>query len=120
MSRLYTIGNGTESPANVYTIEASKEQIEKTGLGEIQITVNTDGSFAADIVFTFLFPEPAADFKNDTEWVKFCGDYIVETSTLSAAVGTEIDDTIFFGDAKQFDEFVRQLRKDFSMELKLK
>ena len=119
MSRLYTIGNGAESPVNVYTIEASKEQIEKAGLGEVQITVNTDGSFSADILFTFLFPEPAIDFPNDTEWVKFCGDYKVLTSTLPVAVGTEISDTLSFGDVKQFDEFVRQLKKDFSFELKL-
>ena len=120
MSRISTRRSGVEAPTNTFIIDTSEAQIFATGLDVVQIVVNTDGSFSADVVFTFLFPEPAADFKNDTEWVKFCNDYKVLTSTLPAASGDEISDTLFFGDAKQFDEFARQLRKDFSIEVKLK
>ncbi len=120
MSRISTRRSGVEAPTNTFIINASDEQIFATGLDGVQIVVNTDGSFSADVLYTFVFPEPATDFPNDTEWILFCDDYKVLTSTLSAAVGTEINDTLFFGDAKQFDEFVRQLRKDFSVEVKLK
>ena len=120
MSRLYTIGSGIESPTNTFNIVASTEMTLSTGLGEVEIVVNTDGSFSADLLFTFAFTEPATDFPNDTEWVKICGDYKIETSTLPAAVGVEIGETLFFSTSKVFDDFVRQLRTDFSMELKLK
>ena len=120
MSRLFTRGEGVEAPANTFTLTTSKEQILATGLGEVQIIANTDGSFTADIAFTFLFPEPAADFKNDTEWVLFCGDYKLPTSALPAAAGSGINDTLSFGNAEEFDYFLTQLRADFSMELKLK
>jgi hypothetical protein len=120
MSRLSTRRSSVEAPTNTFIIDTSEAQLFATGLDGVRIVVNTDGSFSTDILFTFLFPEPAADFVNDTEYVLFCDDYKVLTSTLPAAVGDEISDTIFFGDAKQFDEFVRQLKSDFSVEVKLK
>ena len=120
MSRLSTRRSSVEAPTNTFIINASDEQIFATGLDGVRIDVNTDGSFTADVLYTFVFPEPAADFPNDTEWIKFCGDYKVLTSTLPAAVGDEINSTISFGDVGQFDDFVRQLRADFSVELKLK
>ena len=120
MSRLYTGGNGVENPTNTFNIAASTEMTLKTGLGEAEIVINTDGSFSADLLFTFAFTEPATDFPNDTEWVKICGDYKIETSTLPAAVGVEIGETLFFSSSDALDAFVRELRADFSMELKLK
>ena len=120
MSRLYTIGSGIENPTNTFNIAASTEMTLKTGLGEVEIVVNTDGSFSADLLFTFVFADTATDFPNDTEWVNFCGDYKIQTSTLPASVGVEIGETIFFSTGKALDAFVRELRADFSMELKLK
>lgn len=120
MSRLYTIGSGVESPANTFTITTSKEQEIATGLDNVVIGLNTDGSFTADLIFNFVGSGSASDFPNDTEWVKFCGDYVELTSDLTPAVGAEILDVLSFGNATQFDEFARQLRKDFSIELKLK
>ena len=120
MSRLLTRGGGIESPKNTFTITASKEQELATGLDNVVIGLNTDGSFTADLIFNFVGSASASDFPNDTEWVKFCGDYIELTSNLTPSVGNEILDVLFFEDAEQFDAFASQLRTDFSMELKLK
>ena len=118
MSRLFTRGSGVESPANTFTIPASTEMTLKTGLGEAEIVVT--GANTADLTLTFLFSEPATDFPNDTEWINFCGDYEIQTSTLPAAVGVEINETLVFSTSDALDAFVRELRSDFSMELKLK
>jgi hypothetical protein len=120
MSRLITRGSGTESPTNTFTITASEEQRFATGLAEAEVVVNTDGSFIADLTLTFLFSEPAADFPNDTEWINLCGDYEIQTSTLPAAAGVVIVDSLIFGNGSELDAFVGQLRADFSIELKLK
>ena len=120
MSRLITRGTGIESPTNTFNIAASEEQIFATGLGEVEIVVNTDGSFIADLTFTFLFPEPATDFPNDTEWIELCGNYQIQTSTLPAASGVIIADSLDFGDAEALDAFIDQLRADFSLQIKLK
>lgn len=119
MSRLSTRRSSVEAPTNTFIINASTEQEVATGLDGVQVVVNTDGSFSADVLYTFAVAQSATDFPTSVEWVLFCDDYKVETSTLPVAVGTEISDTLSFSDAKQFDEFVRQLRKDFSVELKL-
>ena len=120
MSRLLTRGGGIESSANTFTITTSEEQRFATGLGEVELVINTDGSFIADLTFTFLFPEPATDFPNDTEWINLCGDYEIQTSTLPAAVGVTIADSLIFGNGSELDAFVDQLKTDFSIELKLK
>ena len=120
MSRLYTRRSNVEAPTNTFIINASTEQELATGLDGVQIVVNTDGSFSADVLYTFAIAQSATDFPTDVEWVLFCDDYKVETSTLPAAVGAEISDTLSFGNATQFDEFIRQLRADFSVEVKLK
>ena len=120
MSRLYTRGSGVESPANTFTIKTSNEQEIATGLDNIVIGLNTDGSFTADLIFNFVGSGSASDFPNDTEWVKFCGDYVELTSNLTPAVGSEILDVLSFGDTEGFNDFVRQLKSDFSLELKLK
>ena len=118
MSRLITRGTGMESPANTFTITTSEEQRFATGLGEAEIVIT--GADSADLTLTFLFPEPATDFPNDTEWIELCGDYQIQTSTLPAAVGVEILESLIFGDASELDAFVAQLRFDFSLQIKLK
>ena len=118
MSRLYTIGSGVESPTNTFNIVASTEMTLKTGLGEAEIVVT--GANTATLLLTFAFAEPATDFPNDTEWIKFCDDYEILTSTLPAAVGVEISETLAFSTSDALDAFVKELRSDFSMELKLK
>jgi uncharacterized protein YaiE (UPF0345 family) len=118
MSRLITRGTGVESPADTFNIVASNEMTLKTGLGEAEIVVT--GANTATLLLTFAFGEPAADFPNDTEWINFCGDYEIQTSTLPASVGVEISDTLTFADADALDAFVNQLRADFSLEIKLK
>ena len=120
MSRLITRGSGVESPTNTFTINTSEEQELATGLDNVVIGVFTDGSFAANLTFNFLGSASATDFPNDTEWVNFCGNYQIQTSTLQTAVGSEILDVLFFADAEQLDAFVNQLRADFSLEIKLK
>ena len=118
MSRLSTRGNGIENPTNTFNIAASSEMTIKTGLGEAEIVIT--GANTATLLLTFAFAEPATDFPNDTEWINFCGDYEILTSTLPAAVGVEINETLVFSTSDALDAFVRQLRADFSMELKLK
>jgi hypothetical protein len=120
MSRLFTRGSGVESPTNTFTITTSEEQTLATGLGEVEVVINTDGSFIADLTLAFLFPEPATDFPNDTEWINLCGDYEIQTSTLPSAAGHIIADSLTFGNGNEFDDFVNQLRADFSIEIKLK
>lgn len=120
MSRLITRGTGVESPTNTFTITTSEEQEIATGLDNVVIGINTDGSFTADLIFNFVGSGSAADFPNDTEWVKFCGDYTELTENLTPAVGSEILDVLFFADADEFDAFVAQLRADFSLQIKLK
>ena len=118
MSRLITRGTGVESPTNTFTITASEEQIFATGLGEAEIVVT--GADSASLTLTFLFPEPATDFPNDTEWINLCGDYEIQTSTLPVAVGVTISENLIFADADALDAFVNQLRADFSLQIKLK
>jgi hypothetical protein len=118
MSRLITRGTGMESPANTFTITTSEEQKFATGLGEAEIVIT--GATTADLTLTFLFPEPAIDFPNDTEWIKLCGDYEIKTSTLPAAVGPVMLVLLNFADADALDAFVAQLRFDFSLQIKLK
>lgn len=120
MSRLITRGTGVESPINTFTITTSNEQEIATGLDNVVIGINTDGSFTAELIFNFLGGASASDFPNDTEYVNFCGDYIELTSNLTPAVGTEILDVLTFADADALDAFVNQLRADFSLEIKLK
>ena len=118
MSRLITRGTGVESPTNTFNIATSEEQKFATGLGEVEIVIT--GANSADLTLTFLFPEPATDFPNDTEWIELCGDYQIQTSRLPAAVGVEITENLLFADAEALDSFISQLRADFSLQIKLK
>ena len=118
MSRLLTRGSGVESPTNTFNIAASTDMTIKTGLGEAEIVIT--GANTATLLLTFAFTEPATDFPNTTEYINLCGDYKIETSTLPAAVGVEINETLVFSSDAVLDGFVRQLRTDFSLELKLK
>lgn len=118
MSRLITRGTGIESPTNTFNIAASEEQIFATGLGEVEIVIT--GANSADLTLTFLFPEPATDFPNDTEWIELCGDYQIQTSTLPAAVGVIISESLLFSTDEALNAFVAQLRADFSLQIKLK
>ena len=117
MTRLITRGTGVESPTNTFTITTSEEQRFATGLGEVEIVIT--GATTADLTLTFLFPEPATDFPNDTEWIKLCGDYQIQTSTLPAAVDVIIGESLLFNTASELDAFVAQLRADFSLQIKL-
>lgn len=118
MTRLITRGTGVESPINTFTITTSQEQRLATGLSEIEIVIT--GVDSADLMLTFLFSEPATDFPNDTEWIELCGDYQIETSTLPAAVGVIIGESLIFSTTDALDAFVAQLRTDFSLQIKLK
>ena len=105
---------------NIFTIEASQEMKLATGLDNIVFTANQDGSNSVNVELNFLFADVASDFANTTEWFKVLGDYKQLTSSLPAAVGTQISDVWFFLNENEFLAFERELFTDVLLELKLK
>jgi len=105
---------------NIFTIEASQGMKLATGLDNIVFTVNKDGSFSANVVLNFLSAPSASDFVNTTEWFKVLGDYKQLTSSLPAAVDTQISDVWTFVNENEFIAFERELFTDVLLELKLK
>ena len=120
MSRIL-VRNAIEFQApNTYKITTSEEQKLETGLDNIFIDFNRDGSFTADIELNFLFANTATDFATFTDWFEIAGDYRQLTSTLPAAVDTQITDSWFFANQQEFDAFETQLVFDTMLELKVK
>ncbi len=121
MVRLYTRGSSIENPSKTFVLDTSFEQKIQTGLDQVTIEITTDGSNIANIEYLFIFPEPADDFKNVVDTINFCGEYKLPTSALPIPEGVLISDSAdFVTDVEAFNDFERQLRKDFSLELKLK
>ena len=120
MSRIL-VRNAIEFQApNTYKITTSEEQKLSTGLDNIFIDFNRDGSFSVDIELNFLFANTATDFAAYTDWFEISGDYRELTSELPAAVDTQITDSWFFENQQEFEAFERQLVFDMLLELKLK
>ena len=120
MSRIFT-RNAIEFQApNTYKIETSNEQKLATGLDNIFIDFNRDGSYSVYIELNFLFANTASDFATFTEWFKIAGDYEELTSSLPASVDTQITDSWFFVNEQSFIDFEAQLINDNSLELKIK
>ena len=120
MSRILVRNEIEFQAPNTYKILTSEWQILATGLGNIYIDFNRDGSFSADIELNFLFANTASDFATFTEWFKIAGDYIEPTSELPASVDTQITDSWLFASPQDFEAFERQLVFDNSLELKIK
>lgn len=119
LERITTRGGFVESPENTFTLTVPTETTLKTGITEFKLVNSTDGSYSADIEFTFVGNAEAVDFRLHNALFLLCSDYGEFSINLPEAVVNKISDTWTFSDEATYNDFLRQVKGDLSLTLVL-
>ena len=115
MARI-TLQNGAfnESPTGTFNITIPKQLTLRTGITALQF--RDEGASIFDITITFLAQNLAVDFQTNKGDINMFGEYILDVPTMNVPVGGVIEDSLFFPQGADYDDFKRQFQTDKLIE----
>jgi len=115
MARI-TLQNGAfnESPTGTFNITIPTQLTLRTGITALQF--RDEGASIFDITITFLAQNLAVDFQTNKGDINMFGEYILDVPTMNVPVGGVIEDSLFFPQGADYDDFKRQFQTDKLIE----
>jgi len=115
MARI-TLQNGAfnESPTGTFNITIPTQLTLRTGITALQF--RDEGASIFDITITFLAQNLAVDFQTNKGDINMFGEYILDLPTMNVPVGGVIEDSLFFPQGADYDDFKRQFQTDKLIE----
>lgn len=115
MARI-TLQNGAfnESPTGTFNITIPAQLTLRTGITALQF--RDEGASTFDVTITFLAQDLAVDFKTNKGDIDMFGEYLLGVQDMNAPVGGVIEDSLFFPQSADYNDFKRQFQTDKLIE----